>query len=159
GHDLHGRAHDQSRASAREGALRRLDRGDARPLTVSAIRTCGRRHQRRSRDLHPVAARVRTAAIPGPVTGAATHRQARGAVLTKTDRPGAAGGALLRGHRERRRAGCRGGGSGALADYELLELVLFRALPRGDEKPLAKALLKKFASSPEVIAAPPQRLA
>ena len=42
---------------------------------------------------------------------------------------------------------------------KLLELVLFRALPRRDVKPLAKALLEKFGSFPEVIAASPQRLA
>ncbi len=44
------------------------------------------------------------------------------------------------GHRDRLRARFREGGTGALADYELLELVLFRALPRRDVKPLAKRL-------------------
>jgi len=63
------------------------------------------------------------------------------------------------GHRERLRARFREGGSGALADYELLELVLFRAQPRRDMKPLAKALIERFGSFAEVIAAPPQRLA
>ena len=62
------------------------------------------------------------------------------------------------GHRERLRARFRDGGSDALADYELLELVLFRQ-PRRDMKPLAKALIEKFGSFAEVIAAPPQRLA
>ena len=41
-------------------------------------------------------------------------------------------------------SGCRSrlleAGAGALADYELLELILFRAIPRRDVKPLAKAL-------------------
>jgi DNA repair protein RadC len=41
-----------------------------------------------------------------------------------------------------------------LSDYELLELLLFRALPRRDVKPLAKDLLVKFGSFAEVIAAP-----
>ena len=62
------------------------------------------------------------------------------------------------GHRERLRARFRDGGAAALADYELLELALFRALPRRDTKPLAKALLKRFGTLAEVLAAPPQRL-
>ncbi len=63
------------------------------------------------------------------------------------------------GHRERLRGRFREAGSDAVSDYELLELVLFRALPRRDVKPLAKALIEKFGSFAEVIAAPPQRLA
>ena len=46
-----------------------------------------------------------------------------------------------------------------MSDYELLELQLFRALPRRDVKPLAKTLLAKFGSFAEVIAAPEARLA
>ena len=46
-----------------------------------------------------------------------------------------------------------------MSDYELLELLLFRALPRRDVKPLAKTLLAKFGSFAEVIAAPEARLA
>ena len=45
-----------------------------------------------------------------------------------------------------------------LPDYELLELVLFNALPRRDTKPIAKALLARFGSFAEVIAAPPNLL-
>jgi DNA repair protein RadC len=63
------------------------------------------------------------------------------------------------GHRDRLRARFRDAGSHALTDYELLELVLFRALPRRDVKPLAKALIATFGSFAETIAAPPQRLA
>src|SRR5271155_4067727 len=63
------------------------------------------------------------------------------------------------GHRERLRARFREAGADAVSDYELLELVLFRALPRRDVKPLAKTLIGKFGSFAEVIAAPPQRLA
>lgn len=63
------------------------------------------------------------------------------------------------GHRERLRTRFREAGGDALPDYELLELVLFRAVPRGDMKPLAKALLKGFGSFAEVISAAPARLA
>ncbi|HEY7458301.1 MAG TPA: DNA repair protein RadC [Xanthobacteraceae bacterium] len=63
------------------------------------------------------------------------------------------------GHRGRLRARFRDAGADALADYELLELILFRALPRRDVKPLAKALLARFGSFPEVIAASPSLLA
>lgn len=62
------------------------------------------------------------------------------------------------GHRERLRARFRESGADALADYELLELLLFRALPRRDVKPLAKSLIERFGSFAEVIAAPPARL-
>lgn len=63
------------------------------------------------------------------------------------------------GHRERLRARFREAGAEALAEYELLELVLFRAIPQKDVKPLAKALLARFGSFAEVISAPPARLA
>jgi DNA repair protein RadC len=63
------------------------------------------------------------------------------------------------GHRERLRARFMEAGSEALADYEMLELVLFRAVPRRDVKPLAKDLLARFGSFAEVISAPRERLA
>ena len=50
------------------------------------------------------------------------------------------------GHRERLRARFREAGPEALADYELLELILFRAIPQRDVKPLAKQLIGKFGS-------------
>jgi DNA repair protein RadC len=62
------------------------------------------------------------------------------------------------GHRERLRARFLDAGAPALADYELLELVLFRALPRRDLKPLTKTLLTTFGSFAEVICAPKERL-
>ena len=62
------------------------------------------------------------------------------------------------GHRERLRDRFRKGGGDALPDYELLELVLFRALPRRDTKPLAKSLIERFGSFAEVISAKPERL-
>ena len=63
------------------------------------------------------------------------------------------------GHRERLRGRFREAGSDAVTDYELLELVLFRALPRRDVKPLAKSLIAKFGSFGEVVSAPWPRLA
>jgi DNA repair protein RadC len=63
------------------------------------------------------------------------------------------------GHRERLRERFREAGADAVSDYELLELLLFRALPRRDVKPLAKSLLEKFGSFAEVITAPEPRLA
>src|SRR5690242_15692838 len=62
------------------------------------------------------------------------------------------------GHRERLRARFLNGGADAMPDYELLEMTLFAALPRRDTKPLAKALLARFGSFAEVIAAPRARL-
>src|SRR5580693_1977806 len=62
------------------------------------------------------------------------------------------------GHRERLRDRFRQAGAEALSDYELLELLLFRALPRRDVKPLAKSLLEKFGSFAEVVSAPEARL-
>ena len=58
------------------------------------------------------------------------------------------------GHRERLRARFREAGADAVSDYELLELVLFRAIPQRDVKPLAKDLIAKFGSFAEVVAAP-----
>ena len=57
------------------------------------------------------------------------------------------------GHRERLRARAKAGGLVALPDYELLELFLFRTIPRGDVKPLAKRLLTRFGSFGGVLGA------
>jgi DNA repair protein RadC len=62
------------------------------------------------------------------------------------------------GHRRRLRERFMSGGPAALPDYELLELVLYRAFHRGDVKPLAKALIKHFGSFAEVVSASPGRL-
>ena len=62
------------------------------------------------------------------------------------------------GHRERLRNRLLEAGPEAVADYELLELVLFRAIPRRDVKPLAKAVIARFGSFAEAIAARPERL-
>ena len=63
------------------------------------------------------------------------------------------------GHRERLRERFHEAGAAALSDYELLELVLFRALPRRDVKPLAKDLIARFGSFAEVVNAPEALLA
>lgn len=73
----------------------------------------------------------------GPSTGAEIHRHA---------------------HRDRLRTRFTQGGADAVPDYELLEMVLYRALPRGDTKPLAKQLLQRFGDLNHVLAAPPARL-
>jgi DNA repair protein RadC len=65
---------------------------------------------------------------------------------------------LNAGHRERLRERFLKGGADGLHDYELLELLLFRAIPRRDVKPVAKMLIRRFGSFAEVIAAPPARL-
>lgn len=62
------------------------------------------------------------------------------------------------GHRDRLRARFVKSGAGACEDYELLELLLFSAIPRRDVKPLAKALLKQFGSIAAVLAADMQDL-
>jgi DNA repair protein RadC len=62
------------------------------------------------------------------------------------------------GHRQRLRGRFRDAGADALSDYEMLELVLFRAIPQRDVKPLAKELIALFGSYAEVLAAPVQRL-
>ena len=62
------------------------------------------------------------------------------------------------GHRDRLRARFSEVGGDALPDYELLEIVLFRSIPRRDVKPVAKDLLRRFGSFAEVLAAPPALL-
>lgn len=62
------------------------------------------------------------------------------------------------GHRQRLKARFLKAGPEALADYELLELLLFMGVPRRDVKPMAKALIEKFGNFAEVVSAPPERL-
>ncbi len=64
----------------------------------------------------------------------------------------------LSGHRTRLRERFRKAGSDALADYEILEMVLYRTIPRADTKPVAKALIKKFNSLGGVFGASEQLL-
>lgn len=65
---------------------------------------------------------------------------------------------LLKGHRIRLRSRFMSGGAAAVADYELLELVLFRAIPRRDVKPVAKRLIDRFGGFAGAISAEPNRL-
>jgi DNA repair protein RadC len=62
------------------------------------------------------------------------------------------------GHRERLRRRFRDAGADSLPDYELLELILFRAAPRRDTKPLAKALIARFGTFAEALNAPEELL-
>ena len=73
----------------------------------------------------------------GPSTGAEAHRHR---------------------HRDRLRQRFTEGGADAVPDYELLEMVLYGAIPRGDTKPLAKTLLARFGDLNRVLAAPDARL-
>lgn len=62
------------------------------------------------------------------------------------------------GHRERLRGRFKEGGADALADYEVLELLLFRSIPRRDTKQLAKDMIARFGSLADVLSAPHDRL-
>ena len=63
------------------------------------------------------------------------------------------------GHRARLRQRLLDGGAEALADYEVLEYLLFAARPRGDTKPTAKALIARFGSLAGVLNADHHALA
>ncbi|WP_319825240.1 RadC family protein [Thalassovita sp.] len=65
----------------------------------------------------------------------------------------------IRDHRKRLRERFLDGGAQAMPDYELLELVLFRAILRQDVKPLARALMDRFGDFNTVVSAPAPRLA
>src|SRR5690242_8725529 len=86
----------------------------------------------------------------GAMARAAKKRESTGTGLQETPH--------YHGHRERLRSRFREAGPEAVADYELLELVLFRAIPQRDIKPLAKALIETFGSFAEAISAPEARL-
>lgn len=86
-------------------------------------------------------------ALPGLLAGTETPR---------TDADGPPPGHL--GHRERMRRKLLTAGPDALLDHEMLEMVLFLALPRRDTKPIARALLARFGSFAAAIAAPPHDL-
>ena len=58
------------------------------------------------------------------------------------------------GHRDRLRERFAASGPAGFADYELLELLLFRSIPRADTKPIAKALIARFGSFAAVLGAP-----
>lgn len=64
----------------------------------------------------------------------------------------------MHGHRDRLRDRFKLSGESAFADYELLELLLFRLIPRKDTKSIAKALLQRFGSVGGVLGAPSKLL-
>ena len=64
----------------------------------------------------------------------------------------------IHGHRRRLRERFMEGGADALPYYEMLELVLFRAIPKKDVKPLAHRLLEAFGDFEGVLSAPPRRI-
>jgi DNA repair protein RadC len=72
--------------------------------------------------------------------------------------PSDAGASPHQGHRARLRERFLAGGGDALPDYEMLELLLFGAVPRGDMKPLAKRLLARFGSFAAVVTADAARI-
>lgn len=76
--------------------------------------------------------------------------------LLEPDRLALSGG--TEGHRARMRARLLSAGPDALADHEMLEMILFLALPRRDTKPIARALMTRFGSFAAAIAAPLQEL-
>ncbi|MFZ7090830.1 RadC family protein [Primorskyibacter sp. 2E233] len=82
------------------------------------------------------------------------HDEAPQAVLPRSDRLPS----YIKDHRARLRERFLIGGADALPDYELLELVLFRAIPRRDVKPLARELLETFGDFNGVVSAPIARL-
>ena len=72
--------------------------------------------------------------------------------MTKNNKP------HFHGHRDRLRRRLLDNGATSLADYELLEFLLFGSKPRGDTKPLAKALVARFGNLAGVLAASPREL-
>ncbi len=92
-----------------------------------------------------------------------TQRRARAGLaerggLFDLDPPSSDPASGTEGHRARMRARLLSAGAEALADHEMLEMVLFLALPRRDTKPIARALLGRFGSFAAVIAAPVNEL-
>lgn len=90
---------------------------------------------------------------------ATPSRDERGQQRTKPKPPSSADGGAdsdMAGHRSRLRA--RFDRGERLADYELMELLLFRALPRRDTKPVAKALVREFGSFAAALSAPREQL-
>lgn len=62
------------------------------------------------------------------------------------------------GHRERKRDQFLRCGADSFADHELLEMLLYYAVPQRDTNPIAHTMLERFGSLPAVLAAPPEEL-
>lgn len=107
-----------------------------------------------NRDLEPLSSlhtdeRLFFAERPAKATGLTGASQESASAKTA-----AAPEAHYHGHRDRLRTRFKESGDSALADYEILELLLFRLIPRRDTKPVAKALLARFGSLAGVLGAP-----
>jgi DNA repair protein RadC len=81
-----------------------------------------------------------------------SHEEKKAVQTPKSEKP------HYYGHRDRMRQRFAEKGEHSLADYELLEMLLFRSIPRKDTKPLAKELIKHFGSFADVVSAPVSRL-
>ncbi|MDI7924226.1 RadC family protein [Ferirhizobium litorale] len=92
-------------------------------------------------------------AKPSRLGRSAAGETARGMQIVTADKD-----THYHGHRDRLRNRYRENGETALADYEILELLLFRLIPRRDTKPIAKALLQRFGTLAGVFGAPPALL-
>ena len=74
--------------------------------------------------------------------------------MKKADAPGTS----HKGHRENVRRRYVTGGLEVFAPHEILELLLYYAIPRRDTNPLAHRLMDAYGSLPRVLAASPQEL-
>lgn len=91
-----------------------------------------------------------------PPGGRASPRPLPTGGAAPTDAPFASTGP--HGHRARMREKVLERGPGALADYEVLEMLLYLSMPKGDTKPLAKALINRYGSFARVMAASSEQL-
>jgi DNA repair protein RadC len=91
---------------------------------------------------------------PHPSAGLGEPRDLLSPDLLAPLEPAAPAASGVEGHRARVRARLLAAGPEALADHEMIESVLFLALPRRDTKPIARALLDRFGSFAAVVSAP-----
>ena len=98
------------------------------------------------------------APLPGLQPDLLTENHEGQAVTPAPRRRGKRPPSYLADHRKRLRERFRTGGATAMPDYELLELALFRAIPRQDVKPLARRLIETFGDVNGVLSAPVTRL-
>jgi DNA repair protein RadC len=97
--------------------------------------------------------------MPLPLFSPASDDVAIPVAIMSARKQGAGAPSYLADHRARLRDRFMQGGAAAMPDYEMLELVLFRAIPRQDVKPLARRLIDSFGDFNRVLSAPPARLA
>lgn len=129
--------------------------------------TPGKPIDRRARDREVLRAAVEDASrylftpeLSGPQTPLAPIAESPPGRLSRTAAKAMGGPAPhYHDHRARLRQRFAGAGEDAMADYELLEMLLFRVIPRKDTKPIAKALIARFGDLAGVLGADPARLA